>query len=370
MAAAGAAVAALAATAAAPAAAGTPIGEQLATDVLQQPVVDHDSGRIGFVVAPGTVRVLDLTTRAAREFDVRGGCDTEGWLPLLTGAGQGQLLCRQTVTVNGPDGRFEREQVEPRLLDEQSGAVTTIPSVVGLGSNVPVAVVSAGVVVEVAASGREPGYAYVIDPRTGGSSAWSGSWLPDTGIVLGSKRGLTNTMPLTASFRDCRAELTWTVGVLTQAWPLADAMLISEATYGGSPLTLKRVALDGVCARTAARGPLGASARGRAVTAVARTAAVPDTATGAIAGLAPSRATVPRLRADRGGRVRLRAASALSGLRWRVSGGGWHAARGSGRGWTATLPARLRGTRALELETRLRAGGTVRHALRLTVVGR
>jgi len=373
LAAAGAAVAALAATAAAPAAAGTPVGERIAEGALQQPVIDHDSGRIAYVAAPRLVRVVDGDGTTHRDLAIPADCVQPAWTPALTGAGEGQLLlaCEQSDSFDISPGRpFTRSWIAPRLLDEQSGAIAPVGDPASPIWGRAVAVVRAGVVIEVAASGREPGYSMVIDPRTGATSSAEGSWPLDTGIVLRTERGLANTMPLTASFRDCRAELTWTVGVLAQAWPLADAMLISEASYGGSPLTLTRVALDGVCERTAARWPLRASARGRAVTALARTAAVPDAATGAVAGLAPTRAAAPRLRVTRGGRVRLRTASAADDLRWRVAGGRWRAASGGGSSWTATLPARLRGTRAAELETRLTDGGTVRHALRLTVVGR
>lgn len=358
---------------AAPAAAGAPVGEQIATGVLQQPVIDHDTGRIGYVVAPGIVRVTDPATRASRDFDVRAGCELEERHPLLTGAGQGQLLlwCVTRRTDETIDGvRYLLYQAQPRLLDEQTGAIGQVAGALTWPTATATEVVRAGVVFTIPPSGRESGYQVVVDPSTGTVSPWANEGWKGYGIRLRSTRGLANTMPLTASFDGCRAQLTWTVGVLAQEWATPGALLLSDAARGEGPLSLTRVVLGDVCARTEPRWGLRASAWGATVATLARSAAVPDAETGAVAGVAASRAAAPRLRAARGGHVRLQAASPLRSLRWRVAGGSWRAASGSGSSWTATLPARLRGTRGLELETRLAGGGTVRHALRLTVVGR
>ncbi len=398
LAAAGAAVAALAATAAAPASAGAPVGTVVATDVPRPLMVDHETGSVAYDVAPGVVRVIDTATSASRDVDVAAACPQYGDVPLVTAAADGAVLltCAEQETVAGR----VYTTLASRILDTSDWTVKVPVGLRGPGRSL----VRAGIVYS--HHERSGDWYQVSDWRTGRIVAGNGAscdrwrsgfeerrgsrttWLltrcdgsgrtvlpasperVENGYASWRERGLDNTTALTAYLPGCRLLARWQVGAIDVVEHLpGEALLIGSADHGGGPLTETRVSLAGLCDRTASRWGLRASAGGRTVTARLRGGAVADAATGADTAPLPRTAAPPRLGAAAGARLRLRTATSARSLRWRLAGGRWKNARGSGRTWTATLPARVRGSRTVELQTGLTGGGELRHTLNLTLTG-
>ncbi|MDW5594328.1 hypothetical protein VSS74_08275 [Conexibacter stalactiti] len=401
-----AAACAVGAAAAPPAGAGAPVGETIADGIPQLPVVDDERGSVAFVAAPGIVRVVDLRAGTTRDTDVRGGCAPNAIRPLVVDAADGAVLLACEVPVKEPWPGGPTRARTPRILDTADWTVKVPAALEQIGDGF-VGLATAGIVVEY--QERSGPWWAVYDWRTGAHSSGDprqvcAGWrvvsrrdgrralspayercdgsdrgvlpvAPATALTLyedrvsWSVRGIDDTMPLSVLLPECGVLARWEIGAIDVVDHLPGALLISSTGRGNGPLRLTRVPLDGLCERAVGRWRLRASAGGRTVAAGVLSARVADAVSGAETGPVALAGAAPRLRVGAGRAVRLRAAAAAQRVRWRVAGGGWQRAAGSDRGWRLTVPRRLRGSRLIEIETRLRDGGELRHSVRLTVKG-
>lgn len=398
-----------AAAAAPPAGAAAPVGATIADGVPQLPVVDDERGSVAFVAAPGIVRVVDPRAGTTRDTDVRGACEPEALRPLVVDAADGAVLlaCQLPVTPQWPGGP-DRVRT-PRILDTADWSVKVPAAVAQVGPDF-VGLAPTGIVMEY--QERSGPWWVTYDWRTGARTSGDGravcaGWrlalrqsdrralapayercdgsgrtvLPvaplaretsvtvDQGLVSWSVRGIDDTMPLSVVLPECGVLARWEIGAIDVVDHLPGALLISSTGRGNGPLRLTRIPLDGLCERATGRWELNAGAGGRTVSARVLSARVADAVSGAETGPVTFAQAAPRLRVAAGRAVRLRAAAFAQRVQRRLPGGRWQRAAGRDRGWRLAVPRRLRGSRLIEIETRLRDGGELRHSVRLAVKG-
>lgn len=155
----------------------------------------------------------------------------------------------------------------------------------------------------------------------------------------------------------CGMRLTW-AGSMGAA-PLRGAVVVTQEAGEAGPLRpgeIRKVPLDGACARATAANRLNVSAGRSRVRAAARSVTFADAPTGAGAvQVERLKTAVPRLRLAAGGRFALATGRAATALRWRA-GGAWKAAARAGTGWTARAP-HLRAERTVTVRVAYRGGG-------------
>lgn len=389
---------AFATSSASTAGAGAPIGYEIASGLPARLLLDEHGSLVVYALGATTVRAIDLEQRTSRDFDVAATCSVPAGGEALTAVGDGYALLGCRVQAAG------RPPWQPRVLDLTSGA-TIVPAGLDAAMAYPSPSflgISRETLSFDSTDHRQSSKGFVLDWHTGaiapdpnvplvcppGGARWANGVEGYFEAVGCDGRGRVELhRPLRAGERTssgrarmggpllwlttsggrarqyaylhrCRTRLAWDVPLQTTSWTYGGDILLGEGD--GGPVTLRRIALDGVCERLERPWTLRLSGRGATVRVQPSSASVADPVTNAEGTLlSPYAARTVVLRARPRARVVIVRSAAASRLRW-SAGRRWFDATGRGTRWTVRLPARAR---ALRLEMRLDDGSRASYAV-------
>jgi hypothetical protein len=170
----------------------------------------------------------------------------------------------------------------------------------------------------------------------------------------------------------CDVRLSWRLDAestdsLSYVSHLPNAIIVSQPHDRklDGPWTLRRIPIDGACARTTTALSARVSAGGRRVAAAWRGGSVADAPSEASATLlGRSRMASPRLRVAAGAHAGVALGVPARRLRWRLGRGRWHAATGAAMRWALRAPV-AHAAHTLTLDVHFAQGGSARFAVLL-----
>lgn len=380
--------AAVGAVAAPVAAAGSPVGEVVARDAREAPVVD-DGHRLVFMASDGAVRLLDLSAAGSGGRELTRGCTPPNARRAVAAAAEGVALLDCLRTPPGAAGAYPAAHV----LDLASGTLTLLdvpPALAAWDEIGFTGIDGAGVCFRASAykSGSRSGSVDWRDGEIRDGATCSGTretrdlraltvagpggrpvalappptaatTIPfaqaDDEITTWAVRTLAPRMQLHAYLRRCGVRLSWETGPLTRAVLVSDGIVLAESTRGSGPATLRHVDLANACSRVSNAWRLQLALGTRRAHVLPRTARGGDPSTGAETGLLRPATASPTIRLGVRSVV-VRPAAAARRVRWRIGAARWRTARRGSGGWVLQTNRHARGMRTLQLDVRFRNG--------------